>query len=272
MVNRKTVAFLGAGAIAEAMIAGMIATKKFIPQQIIAANRENRERRKKLTDKYGIRTMPIHTLDMKEADILILAMKPKDAEAVFASIRDNVSPAQLILSVLGGISTAYIEKRLENALPVVRAMPNTSSMIGESATAVVFGSHVKPEQQKIALELLQSIGQVSVIEEHTMDIFTAIAGSGPAYFYYLVEHMVKAGRESGLDPQVARNIAAQTMLGAGKMLLQTVEPPEVLRRNVTTPKGITAAGLDALEQNGGGVAIEAAIKRAAARSKEMSEQ
>lgn len=121
-------------------------------------------------------------------------------------------------------------------------------------------------------ELLSSIGQVYVIDEKQMDIFTGIAGSGPAYFYFLMEHIEKAAKEEGLDPEVARAIGAQTIYGAARMMMERDETPTELRENVTSPNGTTAAGLKALEEHGGGTAIMRAVKGASDRSKEMSEQ
>jgi pyrroline-5-carboxylate reductase len=149
-------------------------------------------------------------------------------------------------------------------------MPNTSSMIGESATAISTGTNVGMDHVIDAKEILGTIGKVYSINEKQMDVFTGVAGSGPAYFYYLMEHMEKTAKEAGLDQEVTRDVVAQTILGAAKMLLTNHEEPESLRKKVTSPNGTTAAGLEALRENGGGTAISAAIKGAARRSKEIS--
>ncbi len=272
MLSKKTVAFLGAGSMAEAMISGIIDAKKIPSNQIIVSNRSNEARLKQLEEKYGIIGVTKENINYDPIDIIILAMKPKDAEASLTSIKDLLQPNQLILSVLAGVSTLFMEQNLPFGQQVIRVMPNTSSMIGESATAISAGLHTTNQNMQVAIDLLQSIGEVFVIPEDNMDIFTGIAGSGPAYFYYLMEHMEKTGLQAGLTSDVARKIIAQTMVGAAKMIQIKGETPTVLRENVTSPNGTTAAGLAALEMNGGGKAIAAAITHATNRSKEMRTQ
>ncbi|WCK55945.1 pyrroline-5-carboxylate reductase [Aneurinibacillus sp. Ricciae_BoGa-3] len=269
---KQHVIFIGAGAMAEAMIGGMIARKKVQPGQITAVNRKNEEQRIKLTGTYGIHTCSFSEVTIGDGDILILATKPGDAAGVLSSLAAKVSANNLIVSVIAGYSTQVLESALGGRMPIVRVMPNTSSLVGESATAVCFGDYVTDNDRENAVDLLEGIGKVYEIEEDRIDIFTAIAGSGPAYMYYLVEHLEKAGIEGGLDAGLARRIAAQTLLGAGKMLLKTGEKPEQLRRNVTTPNGITQAGVEALEKNGAGFAMQAAVKAAVERSRELNSQ
>lgn len=272
MLSDKKIAFLGAGSMAEAMIAGIVNSNKVPREQVIATNRSDLKRLKELQKKYGITVSQRDKLNLKEVDIVILAMKPKDIDQALLSIKNEISPNALILSVLAGITTSYIEQHLHKGQQVIRVMPNTSSMIGESATAIASGTQTSFDQVKLVKELLQTIGEVFIIKEEKMDIFTGIAGSGPAYFYYLMEHMEKAGVEQGLDAETSRQIIAQTIVGAAKMIQEQNETPTVLRENVTSPNGTTAAGLKALDLNGGGNAISQAIKSASERSKEISEQ
>lgn len=272
MLNKKTIAFLGAGSMAEAMIAGIVNTGKVPAKQIIVSNRSNQKKLKELEVNYGINGVSREDLKFDEIDMFILAMKPKDAETALSSIKDQLRPEQVILSVLAGISTSYMESNLQSGQQVIRVMPNTSSMIGESATALSPGKHTTQANVTLAKELLECIGEVYIIQEEKMDIFTGIAGSGPAYFYYLMEHMEKVGMNEGLDVETTRQIIAQTIVGAAKMIQEQDETPTVLRENVTSPNGTTAAGLKALEQHGGGKAISQAIKHAADRSREISSQ
>ncbi len=272
MMKNQTVAFLGAGSMAEAMVAGMVKENQIRSKQIIMTNRSNLARLNEIEKKYKIRTEQLSTFDMNEADVIILAMKPKDAEAALLSIKDRLNPDQIILSVLAGISTSFMEERLNDGQQVIRVMPNTSSMIGESATALSPGKHVQSKSLALAKKLMNCIGEVTVIEEEKMDVFTGIAGSGPAYIYYLVEHIEKAGVNEGLDAADAREIAIQTILGASKMMMETNQSPSILRKKVTSPNGTTAAGLNALSQNGGGNAIYQAVTEATKRSKEISAQ
>ncbi|MEC1261962.1 pyrroline-5-carboxylate reductase [Bacillus swezeyi] len=270
--NQKNVAFIGAGSMAEGMISGILQSKKLPASQIHVTNHTNHQRLKELQKKYGIQGIKKEALDYQNIDCFILAMKPKDAEAALVSLKPHIQPHQLILSVLAGISISFIENALHENQPVIRIMPNTSSTIGASATAMSEGSSVTDDQSKTAKQLLRCMGEVYAIEENKMDIFTGIAGSGPAYFYFLMEHIEKAGAEAGLSQKLTREIGAQTLLGAAKMLLESPEDTAVLKDNITSPNGTTAAGLKALEESGGGEAIEQAVKHAAKRSKTISQE
>ncbi|MGR3764577.1 pyrroline-5-carboxylate reductase [Rossellomorea sp. NS-SX7] len=272
MLKNKTVAFLGAGNMAEAMISGTVQSGKIPKNQIIVSNRSNKEKLHDINEKYGVRTLLKDQLPFEEIDILILAMKPKDIDKALDSINHLVNKDTVIMSVLAGITTSHMEEQLPAGQSVIRVMPNTSSMLKESATAISAGRFTSEEDMKNAKELLSSIGEVYVIDESQMDIFTGIAGSGPAYFYYLMEHIEKTGAEAGLDPKLARKIGAQTIFGAAKMMLEREETPTQLRENVTSPNGTTAAGLDALAEFGGGKAISEAVKGAEKRSKEISSE
>ncbi|ARJ75216.1 pyrroline-5-carboxylate reductase [Bacillus velezensis] len=270
ILDQKKVAFIGAGSMAEGMISGMVRAKKIPNQNICVTNRRNTERLAELEHQYGIQGIAFDSMKTEDIDVFILAMKPKDAEIALAALKRRIQPHQIILSVLAGITTSFIQQSLHDRQPVVRVMPNTSSMIGESATAAAFGDHVSYGSAKTAVSLLECLGEVYVIKEDQMDIFTGIAGSGPAYFYYLMEFIEKAGEEAGLDKRLSRKIGAQTLLGAAKMLMETGEKPDVLRENITSPNGTTEAGLDALRSEGGGEAIAKAIKHATERSIEIS--
>ncbi|MFD2213262.1 pyrroline-5-carboxylate reductase [Metabacillus endolithicus] len=271
MLHDKTVAFLGAGSMAEAMISGLVKSE-FPTENIIATNRSNEERLSALNENYGIKGIKLKDLPFDQIDVIILAMKPKDVDTALKGIKDHIKPNQLILSVLAGITTTYLEKNLHNGQQVVRVMPNTSSAIGESATAISPGHETSENNVRLTQDLLGYIGEVYTIEEKDMDIFTGIAGSGPAYFYYLMEHMEKQGSQAGFDLETTREIIAQTIVGAAKMVQEQDYTPTVLREKVTSPNGTTAAGLDALDENGGGKAIAKAVEHAAKRSREISEQ
>ncbi|RDI45957.1 pyrroline-5-carboxylate reductase [Falsibacillus pallidus] len=270
MLKNKTIAFLGAGSMAEAMISGIVKSGLMPASHVIATNKSNVDRLNDLKNKYGIKGIQRDQLNMKEVDIIILAMKPKDIDAALDSLKDEISPNHVIVSVLAGISTARMEEGLPEGQQVLRVMPNTSSMLQESATAVAGGRYVSMDTVLEIKHLLSAIGEVYLIDEKQMDIFTGIAGSGPAYFYYLMEHIEKVGQQEGLDKETARNIGAQTILGAARMMLEQSDSPTELRKKVTSPNGTTAAGLEALRENGGGTAISEAVKSAARKSEEIS--
>ncbi len=272
MLKNKTIGFIGAGSMAEAMISGILSAGKIKNNQIIVSNHSNKERLLQLEKEYGINGVNRENLHTENFDIIVLAMKPKDAKIALQSIRDSLQSNQVVLSVLAGITTSFIERNLPLGQQVIRVMPNTSSMIGESATAISSGQYASKQNMTLTKELLECIGEVFVIPEEKMDIFTGIAGSGPAYVYYLMEHMEKEGIKGGLTEELVRQIIAQTIVGAAKMIKDQSETPSTLRENVTSPNGTTAAGLAALDQYGGGVAISEAIKKATDRSKEISVQ
>lgn len=271
MINQR-IAFLGAGNMAEAIISGFVQSGKMDPQQIIVTNRSNKDRLNELKNKYNIEAITKDQLDYSTIDIFILAMKPKDIDGVLEELRGKITANQLLISVLAGISTSYMEANLNDKQRVIRVMPNTSSMIQESATAVSPGKHVAMEQVMLTKELMTCIGKAYLIDEEMMDMYTGIAGSGPAYFYNLMEHIEEVGHEAGFDRKLVREIGAQTLYGAAKMILEQEQTPAELRENITSPNGTTAAGLDALNKHGGGMAIIEAVKSAAARSKELSKE
>lgn len=272
MLHNKKVAFIGAGSMAEAMIAGLVQSERIPAENILATNRSNAQRLTALESKYGIKGIKLEYLPFDQIDIFILAMKPKDVDQALHYLKHQITSNQLILSVLAGITTTYLEQNLHDDQQVVRVMPNTSSAIGESATAISPGHKTTEIHVYETKELLNCIGSVFQIDEKNMDIFTGLAGSGPAYFYYLMEHMELQGAKAGFDIQTTRQIIAQTIVGAARMVQEQDETPAVLREKVTSPNGTTAAGLQALDLNGGGIAIAKAVEFAAKRSKEISEQ
>ncbi|MDP5276291.1 pyrroline-5-carboxylate reductase [Chengkuizengella axinellae] len=272
MLHNKKVAFLGAGSMAEAMISGIIHANKLPSHHIIVTNHSNEQKLHSMTARYGIQGRVKEEVAFDEIDILVLAMKPKDAEAALLFIKDKIRSDQVVISVMAGISTSYIEDRLNKKQQVVRAMPNTSSMVRESATGMSIGTYVSETMAYLCKELLGCFGEVYTIEEDQMDLFTGIAGSGPAYFYYLIEHIEQTAIAGGIDEETARQISIQTMLGASKMMDEQAESPSKLRKNVTSPNGTTAAGLQALQKYGGGKAISQAIQSAAKRSRELNKE
>lgn len=257
---------------AEGMIAGMSRSDSMQNEQIYVTNRKNSERLCELQKQYAITGIPQAEVDWGSMDVIILAMKPKDITAALLDLQEKVQDGQLIISVAAGIQNEQIEHYLPENQPVVRIMPNTSSTIGESATAIAPGTHVSAEQLTVVTELVKTFGEAFVIAEEQMDVFTGMAGSGPAYFYKLMEHFEETGVAAGFDRDTARKVGTQTMLGAAKMLLETEEEPAVLRRKVTSPNGTTAAGLEALDDAGAGEAMTKAILSAAERSNEISEE
>jgi pyrroline-5-carboxylate reductase len=272
LLKNKKVAFLGAGSMAESMISGVVKSGKIKSEDIFVTNKSNAARLKRLEERYGVNGIAQAEMRYENIDIIILAMKPKGAVGALADLKNHLLPGQVVVSVLAGISTGFMEENLNAGQQVVRVMPNTSSMIQESATAISPGKHTSRENIEDVKELMSSMGKVFLIDEEQMDIFTGLAGSGPAYFYYLMEHMERVGKENGMDEKLAREIIAQTILGAAKMIIEKDETPAVLRKNVTSPNGTTASGINALRKYNGGTAISEAVNHAANRSKEINRE
>jgi len=266
------IGFLGAGSIVEAMLSGIIKKGLVSPKQILVSNRNNQERLDQLTRAFSVQvTQDKHAL-VQSCDILILAMKPKDAAEALMELHGAVRPGQLVISVIAGVATSLIEEWLGVECSIIRTMPNTSSAIGLSATGLACNRFVTEAQLQLATRLFESIGTVFTVAEEELDIVTGLSGSGPAYIYYLVEAMVGAGTKAGLPRETARQLTLQTLLGAAHMLLDTSEEPALLRKKVTSPGGTTQAGLEVLESYQFQEAVSSAILRATERSRELGAQ
>lgn len=270
MLSDKKICFVGAGAMAEAVLAGMLNKRIVKPGAVCITNRSDRFRLDELVYNFGIQA----NADQKErsileADILILAMKPKDMLSALKEIRGLTNPNQLMISIVAGITTSFITTLLGHDAPVIRTMPNTSATIGLSATGICQGPTATEEHVAIARHIFESIGKVAIVEEDQLDAVTGLSGSGPAYVYYLVEAMQSGAVQAGLDEQMARELILQTLIGAAHMLMETGENPAQLREKVTSPNGTTQAGLDVLRSYQFEKALVSCVLRATERSKEL---
>ncbi len=270
LLANKIITFLGAGSMAEAMISGLVSKKTVAPAQIIATNVSNEKQLNHLTSTYGIQTTQDRKEAVTRADIVIFAMKPKYIEEAIAHVRSSIQTSrQLFVSVLAGTPTAYMEQLLGEEAAVIRTMPNTSAKVGESATAISMGAHAT-EMQLAQVDLLFSaIGTVTVVTEEKLDAVTGLAGSGPAYFYYIIEAMKKAGMEAGLSEEEARAFITQTVVGVGKRLQSTTKSTKQLYTEVMSPQGTTEAGINILREHDAQQIIHTAVSKAIARSKEL---
>lgn len=263
------ISFIGAGSMAEAIIAGLLRKNICRGQDIFVTNREDREKLTELEDRFGVR----HTYDMaalmQHSDIVVLAVKPKDAHSSFQKIKPYVTSDILFISVMAGISISYIEENLGESCAVARAMPNTSASVGKSATGISFNPHVSEYQQKLAAEVFSSIGMTAVVKENQLDGITALSGSGPAYIYYIVEAMERSAEEIGLEADTAKELILQTLAGAAEMLKTTGSEASALRKAVTSPGGTTEAGIQVLQKYKVHDAIVECIKAAAEKSKRL---
>jgi pyrroline-5-carboxylate reductase len=265
----KNLGIIGAGSIAEALLKGILGFKTFLPEHVYVINRINDFRLRFFKDNYGVNITRSYEEIASMCDILVIAVKPKDIGDLMAILRDLLSEKHIIISVVAGISTKFIEDMLPKKVNVVRAMPNTSCQIKESATAVTCGSYTDAECMKIAEDILSTVGKVIRVDEVCLDAVTGLSGSGPAYVYLMMEAMTEAGIRAGLDRGISEKLAVQTVFGAAKMVLETGETPGYLREKVTSPGGTTVAGLNALEKKGFSASIIEAVNSAAQRSREM---
>ena len=260
---------VGAGSMAESMIHGWINKRILKPDNISVMNKSDRQRLEFLQDEYGVKVVCEDKKALKQADFVLLAMKPKDVGAALTNIKDALSSDTVILSVVAGVSIQTIQKYVGN-LPVARAMPNTSAKIGQSATGVAWSKYVSLDQQHELRDLLSSIGGVTVVEEPQLDAVTAVAGSGPAFIYYFAEAMVEAAEQTGLSQEDAKRLVRQTFSGAAEMLQH--DDFAKLRKGVTSPNGTTAAGIASLEQDDFKAVISRCITQAAKRSQALGRE
>ncbi|MDG5470717.1 pyrroline-5-carboxylate reductase [Jeotgalibacillus sp. ET6] len=260
------VVFLGAGSMAESLIQGMIQAPNLKDINLWVTNRSDFARLQKIKDLYRVNISYDLGEIMKGAEVIILAMKPKDAKAALESIRSYVTQDQLIISVLAGLSIEFISERLTYSVPIARAMPNTSASIQQSATGLAFNTHVSPRQQGLAMSVFSAVGTVTIVEESRLDLVTGLSGSGPAYIYYVVEAMEQAAVELGLTQEEAKPFILQTLQGASKMLTMTNQSPSHLRKAITSEGGTTEAGIRELEKHHVKEAFKACIKEATEHS------
>jgi pyrroline-5-carboxylate reductase len=264
----STMAMIGAGNMAEALLRGVFDAGVLRPDRCVVANRSNDERLARLGRAWGVSTTRDKARLMAESEVVILAVKPHDMPAVLTEIAPHAGPRHLVVSVAAGVAIETIERHLVD-VPVVRAMPNTSTAVRASATAIAPGRWAGPGHLAIVREIFEAVGWVGVVPEPLLDAVTAVSGSGPAYVYVLAEAMVESGEQAGLPRDLALALVAQTILGAGQMLMESGASPEVLRRGVTSPGGTTMAGVEALEQGGLRAAVHAAVREATRRAREL---
>ncbi|TCT40204.1 pyrroline-5-carboxylate reductase [Martelella mediterranea] len=263
------VVLVGAGNMGGAMLSGWV-SGGVKPQNITVIDPNPSDRIKGLLDSRGIRHAVTPPDNMK-AKILILAVKPQVMYAVLETLHPVIDEETLVISVAAGKTLSYFEERL-GALPMVRTIPNTPSMIGRGVIGAFANERVGAEDRTKADILLSAVGHVEWVgDEADIDAVTAVAGSGPAYVFYLVECMAEAARKLGLDEDLAMRLARETVIGAGALLDHSGEEAGVLRKNVTSPGGTTAAALSHLmAEDGLQPVFDAALKAARDRSRELS--
>ena len=268
-VDERKIAILGAGKIGEALVSGLLSSGWREPGEISASTRRE-ERIAELHERHGIEVTSSNAEAAARASLVVIAVKPQDLDALLGEIGTLIQTEQTVLSIAAAIPTAAIERHLGSDVPVVRAMPNTPSVVHEGIAGICAGAHAGEEHMNLAEEALRHLGGVVRVSEPYMDAVTAVSGSGPAYFALLAEAMIEAGILLGLSREISTQLVVQTMLGTAKQLRDLKMHPVELREMVTSPGGTTIAAIRELEQAGVRAAFLNAIQAAMVRSKELA--
>jgi pyrroline-5-carboxylate reductase len=270
-MKTRTLGFLGAGNMAEALIKGLLHAE-VLPHRILASDVKG-DRLERLHELHGIRTTRDNHVLLRDVDVVVLSVKPQVIDKVLTEIGQDVRAEQLIVSVAAGVPIDSLEGRLPPGSRIVRAMPNTPATVQAGATAISGGTHASEDDMRIARDLFEAVGRVVVLDESLLNAVTGLSGSGPAYIMLLIEALADGGVKVGLHRDTSLLLAAQTVFGSAKLLLETGEHPGRLKDMVTSPGGTAIAGLHTLESGAMRKtlidAVEAATKRAAELGAEM---
>jgi pyrroline-5-carboxylate reductase len=270
-MKTKRLGFLGAGNMSGALIKGLLHAK--VPAAQIVASDVKAERLQQLHATHGIRTTQDNHALVRDSDVIVLAVKPQVIDKVLTEVGAEIRPDQLVVSVAAGVPIDALEARLAPGTRVVRSMPNTPATVQAGATAIAAGVHAREDDLRVARELFEAVGRVVVLDEGLLDAVTGLSGSGPAYVMLIIEALADGGVKVGLHRDTALLLAAQTVFGSARLLLETGEHPGRLKDMVTSPGGTAIAGLHTLES--GALrktlidAVEVATKRAAELGAEM---
>jgi pyrroline-5-carboxylate reductase len=260
------VAVLGAGKIGEALLAGLLAAGRTADDLVFTERHP--ERAAELSARHGVAAVDVPTVAAR-AEVIVVAVKPQDIAPVLAELAPAIRPGTLVVSLCAGLPIALFEGALPPDTPVVRVMPNTPMLVGEAMSAMSPGTHATGEQLAVVEKMLGSVGRVVTVPESQQDAVTALSGSGPAYFFFLVEAMIDAGILLGLPRTVVSDLIVQSAYGAARMLRESSDHPVLLREAVTSPAGTTIAAIRELERHGVRAALLDAIEAARDRSAEL---
>ena len=265
----KKVAFLGAGKMGGIVLQALL-NNGLLSAKSTRATVAHEERAQALAAKLKVKVGTNNLEAAKGADIIVIGVKPQVVEDVVREISGHVTSEQMIVSIAASVPTAMIEKNLPPDVPVVRAMPNTPCLMGAGMTAVCKGKHAGGEHIALTCHMFEVVGRTVVVDEKHMDAVTALSASGPAYIYIILESLAEAGVKVGLPRDIATLLAAQTALGAAKVVLETGDHPALLKDAVTTPAGCTIDAIMELEEGKLRVTLIKAVVKAAQRAKELA--
>ncbi|TWT77806.1 Pyrroline-5-carboxylate reductase [Posidoniimonas polymericola] len=270
MISGK-IGFIGAGKMASAIAQGVVRAGVAKAGQISASARTEQTLAQLSESIPGVETTKSNTAVAEQSDLLILSIKPQVMATVLPEIRSAVRPQTLVVSVAAGVTLEHLAKAFKRGVRLVRVMPNTPCLIGKGACAFALGEHATEDDARLVETLLGAVGEAYPVPEHQLDAVTGVSGSGPAYVYTVIEAIADAGVRAGLPRAVAAQLAARTVAGAAEMVISTGKHPAVLRDEVVSPGGTTAAGLAALERCGVRHALAEAVTAATERSRELGQ-
>jgi pyrroline-5-carboxylate reductase len=265
----KRVAVLGAGKMGSILIKALL-EKRLLSPKLTRATVQHEDRARALAKKLGVPVGTDNLAAVKNADVVFVCVKPQVVQEVMEQIRPHASKKQIIISVAASVATSQIEKALGMEVPVIRAMPNTPSVLGVGMTALCKGKFASAKDMETACALFDVAGRTVVVDEKHMDAVTGLSASGPAYIYIILESLAEAGVKVGLPRDIATLLAAQTTLGAATVVLETGDHPALLKDAVTTPAGCTIDGIMELEEGKLRVTLIKAVVKAAQRAKELA--
>lgn len=265
LLANKCIGFIGVGVMGSSIIKSLL-LQSMTSDQICIADK-SQVKLDQIKSQYQVEIKEITAIG-KSCDVIFLAVKPQDLADVLNDLKQTIKPETLVISIAAGKTIKFIEDQLQTNNPVIRAMPNTPTQIGKGISAISAGEKVSRDELKIAMELFATTGEVVVVTEDKIDAVTALSGSGPAYFFYFIEAMVKAGVELGLTDEIATKLAIETISGSAAMLKESNLDAVTLRKNVTSPKGTTAAALQVFSDSD----LESIIFKAMAAARNRAQE
>jgi pyrroline-5-carboxylate reductase len=271
MLKNKIIAIIGTGNMGDALVSGLIGSGSSKPKNIICSD-VRKDKLDQIKSRYKVRTTTSNLKAVSEADIVIYAVKPQLMAAVLNETGNKLDMSKLVISIAAGVPLAAMESCIEKDMRLIRAMPNIAAAVKEAATAIAAGEHATKEDVELAMQIFNSIGRCIFLKEnYLMDAITGLSGSGPAYIFLIVDALADAGVKMGLSRQDSLFLAAQTILGSAKLLIETQEHPGQLKDKVTSPGGTAIAGLATLEGGGLRTTLINAVEAATKRSKELGD-
>lgn len=260
------IGFIGAGKMGGAILKGLVSSG-FVLREDIMASEVNEEFAQKVSQEFGIKAITDNNELVKNTDVIIICTKPFVIKEVLEGIKTSFDSSKLVISIAAGISSTTIEEII-GKVAVVRVMPNTPAFLSQGMTVLSKGKYTSDSQLEFAREIFSKVGKAFILPENLIDVATGISGSGPAFFYLVIEALARGGENLGLDAKTALELAAQTAIGSAEMILQTGKAPELLRKEVTTPGGCTEVGLNVLSD---AKIFEVFVETVAATAKKAAE-